>query len=68
MLKYTRLPKYFCRYHKVAVVWYIKGMTEEEIHVEKRSYGKQPQTDDQRVLDFVELWIEPSLLHPSYRA
>jgi hypothetical protein len=43
-------------------------MAEEEIHVEKRSYGKQLPTDDQRVIDFVELWIEPSLLHPTYRA
>jgi hypothetical protein len=43
-------------------------MVEEEIHVERRPYGRQPLTDDQRVIDFVELWIEPLLPHPTYRA
>jgi hypothetical protein len=67
MLKYTRLSKYFCRHHK-SLLSGIKGMAEEEIHVERRPYGRQPLTDDQRVIDFVELWIEPLLPHPTYRA
>jgi hypothetical protein len=27
--------------------------------------GSNRPTDDQRVIDFVELWIEPPLLHPN---
>jgi hypothetical protein len=63
MFEYTRLPKYFCRYYKA--LFGIKGMAEEEIHVERRTYREQPPTDDQRVIDFVEPWIEPPASPPN---
>jgi hypothetical protein len=51
---------------QVAVVWYQGNGKRKKIHVKRRPYGEQPLTDDQRVIDFVELCIEPPLLHPTY--